>query len=311
MEAVGASSSRPLSYSLAFPFTVEGRAASSSDVPQATYSAVSPNYFRTIGTPLKQGREFTERDRTGATEVAIINETMQRRFFPEGDPIGRRLTVDYLGAPLKLEIIGVVRDSKVKSVTEEPSTEIYVSYLQRPWFSMDLLVRTSGDPEASVASVKSAIRAVDKSQTVSYLKTIDQLFSDSIARPRFYTLLLGAFAALALALAAVGIYGVISYSVTQRTHEIGVRMALGAKTGDVLRLVVGQGMLLAGIGIAVGLAGSLAATRVMVSLLYGVGAIDPLTMIAVATLRPRRPYGVPHPGPASNARRSLVALRYE
>lgn len=312
VKSVAASSSRPLESALVFPFTIEGRAATSGDLPQATYSAISPNYFRTMGIPLQQGREFTERDRRGATDVAIINESMRQRFFPDEDPLGKRVTIDYLGTPLTLEIVGVARDAKLTSVSEKPATEIYVSYLQRPWLSMNLLIRTAGDADGFVAPVKSAIRGVDKSQTASYLKTVEQLFSDSLARPRFYTLLLGAFAALALLLAAIGLYGVISYSVTQRAHEIGVRMALGARGADVLRMVVGQGLALAAIGIGVGLVCSLLATRVLTSSLYEVSALDPVTIVSVSALL----FIVALAACLIPARRAtkvdpLVALRYE
>ncbi|MEJ7710008.1 MAG: ABC transporter permease [Pyrinomonadaceae bacterium] len=137
------------------------------------------------------GREFTERDKRGALEVAIINEAMRQRYFANTDPIGKRLIVDYLGRPLSLEIVGVVRNAKLNSVAEEPKTEVYVSYLQRPWFSMTLLVRTEREPESFIATVQRTIRAVDKGQSVAQVKTLSELFSDSIARPRFYTLLLG------------------------------------------------------------------------------------------------------------------------
>jgi putative ABC transport system permease protein len=282
VESVATASCPPMMYTMYFPFSVEGQ-ANPNEVPQAWYNAVSPNYFALMRIPVLEGRGFADADR-GAHYVAVINETMRRLYFAGQDPVGKRLTLSYLNTPLTLEVVGVVRDIKQESLAAPASAQIYVSYLQVPWFSTALVVRAKGDPAAALASVGRAVREADPAQTATGAKTMGQLLYDSAAQPRFYSLLLGAFAALALVLAGVGIYGVISYAVAQRTQEIGIRMALGAQAGDVLRLVVGQGMAWVLAGVAAGLASAFALTRVMKSLLYEVGAGDPATFFGVTAL---------------------------
>jgi putative ABC transport system permease protein len=283
VQSVTTASCPPMMYTMFFPFSVEGH-SDPNEVPQAWYNAVGPNYFRLMGVPLLEGREFTDHDRAGATNVAVINETMRRRYFAGEDPIGKHLTVTYLNAPLALEVVGVAKDIKQQSLASPANAQIYVSSLQVPWFSTSLVVRTEGDPSAALSSVVRAVRAADPTQTAANAKTMEQLLYDSAAQPRFYSLMLGIFAALALALAAVGTYGVISYAVAQRTQEIGIRMALGAQRGDVLKLVVGQGMVWVLAGVAAGLGAAFALTRVMKGLLYEVGASDPATFVGVTAL---------------------------
>ncbi len=286
VESVAASSGPPLvSFGLNFSFAIEGRAADTSDKQEAFYSAISPDYFRTMGVPLLAGRDFTGRDNKDAPSVAIINETMRRRYFVGEDPIGQHIKIKhYMSEPVSHEIVGVARDTKQMNVSDEVGIEMYAPHLQYPWLSTALVVRTKADPLSIVPSVQRAVSMVDKNQPITAVKTMDQLMSASVAQPRFYTLLLGVFAVIALVLASVGIYGVMSYSVAQRTHEIGVRVALGAQSGDVLRLVLKQGMKLTFAGIAIGLISAALLTRVMSSLLYGVSATDPSIFILISLL---------------------------
>ena len=283
VEAVATASCAPMMYTMYFPFSIEGR-ADPNEAPQAWYNSVSPGYFRLMGIGLVEGREFSEHDRVGAPNAAVINETMRRRFFAGEDPLGKRLTINYLNAPLAVEVVCVVKDIKQESLAAPPNAQIYVPSSQVPWFSTALVIRAKDDPAAVLPAVERALRSADPTQPGSGAKTMAQLLSDSAAQPRFYGLLLGVFAGLALLLAAVGVYGLISYAVAQRTHEIGVRMALGARAGDVLKLVVGEGMLLVLAGLALGLGAAFVLTRLMKSLLYEVGATDPVTFAGVTAL---------------------------
>jgi predicted permease len=284
VESAALSSSLPLGFNLVFPYVVEGRDASPADAPQAAYSSVSPNYFKAMRIPLLAGREFTERDNSDAPNVAIINETMARRSFANEDRVGKHIKIDYLNQPTSFEVVGVVGDTKQSSLADQTNVGIYVPYFQYPWFSSLLVVRAAADPAGFAAPAQGAIWEVDKDKPISYVKTMDQLLSESVAQPRLYLTLLGAFAMVALALAVIGIYGVMSYSVRQRTREIGIRMALGASAGDVLRLVVGQGLVLISAGVALGLVAALALTRVMASLLHGINATDPVTFFGGALI---------------------------
>ena len=311
VRATAVASSLPLDWMLDFSFWVEGRPARPGEEHQAEYLSVSPNYFEVMRIPLVRGRGFTERDAEGAPAVALINETMARRVFPGEDPLGKRVVVEYLERRVPLEIVGVVADVKQK-IGEATDIQIYDCYLQRPWLSSAFIVRTSGDPAALAPAAQKAVREVDAGRAASGVKTMERLLSESVAQPRFYAQLLTGFACVALLLAAVGVYGVMSYTVTQRTREIGIRMALGARGGDVVRMVVGQGMALALAGVVAGLAAAFALTRLMTSLLYGVSATDagvfalvPVLLTAVAFLACLVP-----------ARRAtkvdpMVALRYE
>jgi putative ABC transport system permease protein len=229
------------------------------------------------------GRSFTDHDRFGTAKVAVISDTLRRRFFQGEDPIGKRLVISFLNTPLTVEIIGVMSDIKQQSLSAPANAQIYLSYLQVPWFSSALLVRTQGDPRALAAPVGRALRSIDPAQSGS-AKTMDQLLSDSVAQPRFYGLMLSSFAMLALALAIIGIYGVISYSVAQRTHELGIRMALGARVQHVLILVMRQALTLVGVGAIIGLGAAFGLTRLMRNFLFEVDAGDPMTFSLVALL---------------------------
>jgi putative ABC transport system permease protein len=248
----------------------------------ADYRVVSADYFRAMGIPLRRGRGFMASDNSGGAGVAIINEQAARRFFPNEDPIGKRVIMNGRD---KYEIVGIIGDLKHGNLKETTRPEIYMHALQaslRTW--MDLVVRTEGDPGIMAAGVRGAIRAVDPDQPVYNLMTMEGRLARSIAAHRFNALLLGLFAAVAMILAAGGIYGVMSYTVTQRTYELGVRMALGAQRGDVISLVIRQGMSVALIGIGAGVIVALALTRLMKGLLYEVGTSDPMTYAIVTAL---------------------------
>ena len=283
VRSVATSSTPPLMYTMFFPFGVEGK-ANPNEVPQAWFSMVSPNYFDVMHIAPLAGRSFTDQERFGATQVAVINDTMRRRFFPGEDPIGKRLVVSFLNTKLTVEIVGVVSDIKQESLSAPANAQIYLSYLQVPWFTTALLVRTEVDPSTLVAPIERALRSIDPAQSGSGTKTMEQLLSDSLAQPRFYSLLLGSFAALALVLAMVGVYGVISYSVAQRTHELGIRIALGARVQHVLILVMGQAMMLVMVGAVIGLGTAFALTRLLTKFLFDVNASDPMTFGGVAVL---------------------------
>jgi putative ABC transport system permease protein len=270
-------------------FSIVGRPAPPPDKePLAWLRGATPDYFRTLGIPLIKGRQFTERDQKGGTGVAIINEALARRYWPDQDPIGQRLTKVGVGVddnePTEWEIVGVVGDVHHIGLDVEPKPELYVPHRQQAWGWGHLVVRTASDPLGLANTIRQQVQAVDSQQAVSNVEPLTHAIAGTVARPRFYMLLLGIFAAVGLTLTVIGIYGVLSYAVTERTHEIGIRMALGAQTTDILRLVLRQGMAFALGGIVIGLTGAFAATRVLASLLYGVNASDPATFLNVSLL---------------------------
>ncbi len=248
------------------------------------YHRVSADYLKTFGVRLLKGRGLNERDTNGAPGVALVNETLARRVFPGEDPLGKQIVLAGYATPRPREIVGVVSDTRYVTPDSAPVPEIYVSYLDDPWHHMSVAVRATGDPTALVNAVREEVAAMDKDVPLANVKEMKAYVSDSFGPQRFSALLLTAFAVAALGLAALGVYGVISNSVARRTHEIGIRIALGARRRDVLRLVVGQGMRPVLLGLLAGLAGAFALTRVLESLLYGVSAFDPSVFAGVSLL---------------------------
>ncbi len=285
-ESVGTINWLPLSgFWNSMPFTIAGRPLpKAGEEPEADDRIITPRYFQTLGIRLLRGRAFTEQDREGAPQVAIINETLARRFWPQENPLGKRLNLGDAAHPNWWEIVGVVGDVKAFGLERETHADIYRPYRQIPFPWLAFTVRTAAEPLSLLDSVRNEIWAVDKDQPLFKILSMEQLAAESITLRRVSTLLLGTFAAAALILAALGIYGVMSYSIIERTREIGIRMALGAPARDVLRLVVGQGMTLALVGVAIGLGSALVLTRLMRTLLFRVSVNDPLTFIAVALL---------------------------
>jgi putative ABC transport system permease protein len=282
------------------------------DEPSADIRIVDSAYFSTMGMPLQAGRTFTERDNASTAPVLIVNQTLARKFWPNENPLGKRVTMKDWGAPLTGEIVGIVGDVKARGLDEADEPMLYWPYHQFPQIFNAIVVRSDQDLATLIPAIKSQIWSVDKNQPVSEIQPMEEVLFDSVARRRIYMALLGVFAGAALSLAAVGIYGVMSYSVNQRIHEIGLRLALGAERADVLRLVMTEGAKIALFGIAIGIAFALALTHLMTSLLYGVTATDPTTLFAVATV-PLLVAMMACYVPARRAMRvdPMVALRYE
>ena len=266
------------------PFNIVGRPAPPpGSEPVASYSPVSSEYLNVLNIPLKQGRFFTKFDTARSPRVVVINETMARRYFPNEDPVGQRLNVMF-GETETREIVGVIGDVLHNGLHTEPRAEMFVPHEQSASAYMTFLVKTTIDPSAQLAPVKRAIREVNPNQTFAKTATMEELVADSLKQRRFNLFLLGLFAVIALLLATIGIYGSISYSTRQRTNEIGVRIALGAQSRDVLRLIVGQGVGLALVGVAIGLGAAFLLTRAIKGLLFGVSPTDPLTFLAISLL---------------------------
>jgi len=265
-------------------FRVEGRPVTTPDKwPQVSYRVVTPNYFRAMGIPVLQGRTYTERDSGDAPLVMIANQQLVREIFPNENPIGKRIT---FGSPVGtepnwFEIVGVVGNVRSLELREEPTAELYFSSLQEFWVGMSLVVRSNVEPSSLSGSLRQVVNEIDKSVPVSNVRTMDHVVSESITQPRFNLFLLGLFSTVAMLLSAAGIYGVTAYTVSQRTHELGIRIALGAQVSDVLKMILGQGMAVIGIGLIVGLAAAFGLMRLLRSLLYGVGENDPLTFVAI------------------------------
>ncbi|MEY2585624.1 MAG: hypothetical protein QOD80_1650 [Verrucomicrobiota bacterium] len=288
VQAVGGAINLPLgasNYGIGRAFIPEGRPLTVDEASDSSFSTITGDYFRALQIPLLAGRLFELRDNAEAPKVVIINESAAKRHF--GSPaaaIGKRLTI-WRDEKFMREIVGVVGDTKASSLTGESGAQIYVPHAQDPqWNFMAMVIRTAGDPAGFATTLRREVQALDKDQPIYNLRTMDEVVMNSLGTRRVSMQLFAVFACAALLLAALGIYGVMAYSVTQRTQEIGLRMALGAQKSDVLGLVIRQGMTLTVIGVVVGLAGAFALTRVIGNLLYGVTATDPATFVAIPLL---------------------------
>ena len=282
--AAGATLSLPLggdTFNVGRSYIREGRPATPEESANAAYMVITPDYFRAMQIPLTAGRAFTDQDNDQSPKVVIVNQTMARQMWPGEDPTGKRITI-WRDEKFPREIVGVVGDVKA-TLDAEAGAQMYVPYAQdATWGSLTLAVRTTGDPSSMAAAVRNEIRAFDKTLPVYNVKTMDDVVGADVAPRRSSMMLFSAFALVALVLSMIGIYGVTAYYVTQRTHEIGIRLALGAQLRDVLTLVLRRGLILALVGIGVGLAGAFALTRLLTSLLFGVKPVDVATFVAVS-----------------------------
>jgi putative ABC transport system permease protein len=276
VDAVAISGMHPLDPGFTNSFVIVGREAEAKDWPEISTRSVTPGYFRTVGLKLHRGRLLSDSDTTSGTAVAVINEATAQKFFQNRDPIGAQ--IGFWGTART--IVGVVGNERFHGLAEAPPIAVYTPLTQTPAHSGVLLIKAS-NPAALTAAARSTIREIDPALAVFAVEPLNETLARSVSQRRFTMLILGIFAALALTLAAVGVHGVLSYGVLQRTREIGIRMALGARPGSVLRLIVGQGVVLAGIGVALGIAGALALTRVLTTLLFGVTPTDSSTLALV------------------------------
>jgi len=269
-----------------FPFSIVGDPPlPPGKSPTADYATVSPDYFRTMGIPLLQGRFFSDQDSPSNPKVAVISETLARRYFPNQDPLGRQMRFGFPpDGNVAREIVGIVGDVRDTALSQKPGPMMYVPFAQAPLYGGEVVVRSSLSAASVAAGIRQAVSSIDKNLPVTDIEPLNNAVGKSISQERFRTFLLGSFSALALVLAALGIFGVMSYSASQRTQEIGIRMALGAGRRDVLRLILGQGMKLALLGLALGVVAALPLMRLMSSLLFSVSATDPVTFASVAFL---------------------------
>jgi putative ABC transport system permease protein len=284
VQAVGLTHSMPLMGDYVLGFNIDGRPPiAPSDLPSTNYYAVTPDYFRAMGIRLVRGRVFTDQDNAKTARVAIINETLARQHFPNEDPIGKRINITN-GPDAWREIVGIVADVKQYGLDKATTNQSYEPFAQVPFSSLNVVIRAKGSTSALLSAIRPAVYAVDKDQPIGTIRPLEDVMADSIARQRFAMTLLTVFSVVALVIAAVGIYGVMAYNVAQRTGEFGIRMALGAQQRDVLRLVLGQGGKLIGLGLICGMAATLAAARAMGSMLYNTSAQDPLTLCVITLI---------------------------
>jgi predicted permease len=278
--AAGAVSVLPMGVDTDFerPYWRAGEPEPSAAADKVALRMATPEYFPALGIPMLAGRNFTAQDRAETPAVILVSESFARKVWPGESAVGKRLMLDYMRGKYAYEVVGVTRDIRYFGLRSKPQPEVFFPHAQIPFLPMNVVVRTAADPLQLTGAVRQVARELDATQPVSKVNTMEQLIQRSIAPDRFALALLGLLALLALLIANVGIYGALSYTVAARTHEIGVRMALGATSRDVLRLALGQGMRLALTGIALGLLSACALTRLMQPLLFGVSATDPLTL---------------------------------
>ena len=314
VEAAGAASSLPFRrMDSSTSFTIEGEpGVAPGQEPSANGVTATVDYFRAMNIPLREGRFFNSFDKEDTTPVAIINETMARRYWPGQTAVGKKITLTDQEQPVTMEVVGVVGDVRYDGLDSETRPEFFVPHSQDPMGSMIFVVRTTTNPATHLQAIKNQIRSLHPDLSFDMALSMEQLLSKSLEARRFTLLLLGSFALLALVLAIVGVYGLMSYSTAQRTHEIGVRMALGASTGDILRLILRQSVVLSACGIVLGMCGAFLLTRFLQGMLFGISVTDPMTFIiwplllgAVALLASLIP--------ARRAMRvdPMTALRYE
>jgi predicted permease len=299
VRAAAATIMLPIEGSINLPFTIEGRPPAKGDLYNGDeqWRFITPHYFSALRAPLLKGRVFDPRDTGNSARVLIVNQAFARKYWPKGDPIGQRITIGKgLGPEFEepaREIIGIVGDVRETGLQGVDGAAMYIpesqtsdglTKLANSVIPLSWIVQTAADPSSLSAAIQHEIRSVDSQLSASKIRTMDQVISESTARQNFNMLLLTIFAGLALLLAAIGIYGLMSYTVEQRTQEIGIRMALGADRSDMLKLVVRQGMLLTGVGVIVGLAASFGLNRLLANLLFGVKATDPVSYAAVAVI---------------------------
>jgi putative ABC transport system permease protein len=285
---VGAINTLPLSKGPTAGFRIEGRPITTPDKwPVVNYRNVTPNYFRAMGISLVQGRAFTDRDDNNAPLAMIVNEALVAQNFPGENPIGKRINfgnTDSNNQPVWFEIVGVAANVRSLELKEEAIPELYFSAYQDPWSAMSLVVSSSIEADSLAGAVRQAVIDVDQTVPVSDVQTMDHIVSTSVTQPRFNLFLVALFSAIALLLSAAGIYGVTSYGVSQRTHELGIRMALGAQVRDVLGMILKQGMGVIAIGLVLGLGAAFLLLRLMKSLLFGVTETDPLTFVVTTVV---------------------------
>lgn len=286
VESAAMTTTAPLNSGASFIMRIEGHAdVNVSTAPVTRYRTITPDYFKTIGMSLVRGRAFTERDAPGAPRVVIINQAFAKKFFPGVEnPLGKHVEIALADPPRWAEVVGVVADARIDTLEAETPVQAYEPYHEFAFNNLTFVLRTSGDPAALAAAARREIQAVDPRLPVHSQKTMEQIVDESLGQRYFSLVLVAVFAGVALLLASIGLYGVIAYSVAQRTREFGVRLALGASGRDVLHLVLGEGGRLIALGLALGVAGALASATMMQSLLFGIGARDPLTFVAIVAL---------------------------
>jgi len=312
----GAINTLPLKKGPTLRFRIEGRPPLPIDKwPPANYRSVSPNYFHVMNIPVLQGRPFMDRDNEQVPRVLLVNQSLAQQNFGGENVVGKRINfgrTDSNQQPVWLEIVGVVADVKNQELKEQPEPEVYFSTQQSPFEAMSIVIRSTVEPNSIAAAVRQAVNEVDKTVPIADIETMDRIVTESVMQPRFNMVLLGLFSAIALLLSAAGIYGVTSYTVTQRTHELGIRLALGAQLGDVLKLILKQGLIVIFIGVAIGLVAAFLLTRLLKTLVFGVSTTDPLTFIGITLLLSLVALIACYV-PARRATKvdPLVALRYE